>query len=121
MGCIVSTRELENQVIINNVSTPRQTGPNQISLILIFDNNGRVITIPVTNNSNSNNSNNSNNNIKVNIPKQLNLTEDKLCVICQQEDTKMCQFKCNHVFHQECIKQWIETSSLCPICKVVLR
>lgn len=24
---------------------------------------------------------------------------------------------CNHVFHQECIRKWFETSDECPICR----
>lgn len=47
------------------------------------------------------------------------LVED--CAICHSlEDYEQgCQLKCNHMFHKQCIDQWVETSSktTCPLCR----
>eukprot|EP01016_Furgasonia_blochmanni_P007653 TRINITY_DN1306_c0_g2_i2.p1 TRINITY_DN1306_c0_g2~~TRINITY_DN1306_c0_g2_i2.p1 ORF type:complete len:477 (-),score=84.53 TRINITY_DN1306_c0_g2_i2:89-1414(-) len=44
------------------------------------------------------------------------------CVICLTEfkaAETVCVLKCNykHVFHEECIKSWYDTSATCPICR----
>lgn len=43
------------------------------------------------------------------------------CLICLTdfcEDDKLKKLKCNHCFHEECIKQWIcHQSNKCPICR----
>ena len=43
------------------------------------------------------------------------------CIICTGEieryDTSNYVLPCAHVFHPACITQWLNTSSICPICK----
>ena len=42
------------------------------------------------------------------------------CPICMEKlDGKLGHLECNHYFHEECLKKWIETSpnSNCPICR----
>ncbi|KAI4385105.1 hypothetical protein MLD38_003166 [Melastoma candidum] len=44
------------------------------------------------------------------------------CVIClaEFEDGEVCQVlaNCQHVYHRECIYEWMSRSSCCPICRV---
>lgn len=47
---------------------------------------------------------------------------DDLCVICQEQLTDPANTQilpCDHKFHSECIRQWIEIRNLCPLCKSV--
>ena len=40
-----------------------------------------------------------------------------------EEKTKNKKFvitPCNHVFHSECLKSWIEAKSVCPLCNAEL-
>ncbi|XP_058751850.1 uncharacterized protein LOC131624944 [Vicia villosa] len=45
------------------------------------------------------------------------------CTICMDEfdhihDTsKVCTMPCNHVFHEQCIVKWLQTSNTCPLCR----
>ena len=43
------------------------------------------------------------------------------CSICLEVINRMeipsCMMKCNHVFHFDCIKEWIEQNSSCPLCR----
>ncbi|KAI5166656.1 anaphase-promoting complex subunit 11 [Nematocida sp. AWRm78] len=52
-----------------------------------------------------------------------------ICGICQQAFEQMCSEcehpiecvpalgECNHCYHRHCIKNWIATNNLCPICR----
>ena len=31
--------------------------------------------------------------------------------------TKVVQPKCNHKFHNTCLKKWLDVRNICPICK----
>lgn len=47
---------------------------------------------------------------------------ETMCVICTEEyknKDKVIQLKCNdkHVFHEECIRQWIVKKAICPTCR----
>jgi hypothetical protein len=49
----------------------------------------------------------------------LGITNDT-CPICQEEfvvGVEMIPLKCKHGFHDECIKTWLQRSTLCPLCK----
>lgn len=42
------------------------------------------------------------------------------CVICLEEfveNTQVNQLRCNHIFHKECIMNWLRESGFCPICR----
>lgn len=46
------------------------------------------------------------------------------CVICIDEfklDDTINKLKCNHCYHEFCIKEWTKTNPICPICKASLR
>lgn len=51
----------------------------------------------------------------------INIYQDKSCNICIEEFTlneTLTKLKCNHFFHQNCIKQWLtKQSKKCPICR----
>lgn len=54
---------------------------------------------------------------------------EEICGICQQPFEQMCSEcahplecvpssgECKHCYHRHCIKNWIASSSLCPICR----
>lgn len=46
--------------------------------------------------------------------------EESRCTVCLEElsvGSKMKRMPCSHVFHQECITQWLQNSShMCPVC-----
>ncbi|PIN00807.1 Ubiquitin--protein ligase [Handroanthus impetiginosus] len=42
------------------------------------------------------------------------------CSVCLEEFSKGCEvvcMPCSHVFHGDCIQQWLKTSHYCPICR----
>ena len=73
-------------------------------------------------NQNNNNQNDINNNLEdIEITEQiLNKSNTKTCVICQQDYNimeKICYLPCFHFYHSQCIRRWVQTSKICPICK----
>ena len=49
----------------------------------------------------------------------------KTCAICLCEfevGEKVCALPCDdgHIFHTKCIEQWLETNSVCPVCRTVI-
>ena len=43
------------------------------------------------------------------------------CPICYSNDGTMVKLACNHLFHEDCIKQWLERNNLtCPICRGIV-
>ncbi|EYU23091.1 hypothetical protein MIMGU_mgv1a018886mg [Erythranthe guttata] len=48
--------------------------------------------------------------------------EQEVCVICQDDlfgehENIIATLDCGHVYHVECIKNWLRTKNECPICK----
>ncbi|KAL2504106.1 E3 ubiquitin-protein ligase RNF43-like [Abeliophyllum distichum] len=44
----------------------------------------------------------------------------KSCIVCLEEfskESKTICMPCSHLFHGNCIKQWLRTSHYCPICR----
>jgi len=42
------------------------------------------------------------------------------CAICSDEikiNTNIIKLKCNHIFHEFCIKIWLKENYICPICR----
>ena len=51
------------------------------------------------------------------------MSNDNLCPICLDElndENKICNLKCNHVFHEDCINKWLTKKSTCPYCRMYL-
>ena len=70
-------------------------------------------------NENDNDNDNENKNENKNDNDNENDNEEKLdCCICM-DDIKNDNFKteCDHVFHKECLDEWLKNSSTCPICR----
>ncbi|XP_051119740.1 uncharacterized protein LOC127243658 [Andrographis paniculata] len=45
---------------------------------------------------------------------------ERKCSICQEEyegEDEMGKLRCGHLYHLECIKQWLGNKNSCPICK----
>ena len=48
------------------------------------------------------------------------LEGEDLCSICLQEidhGAKVGDIACNHIFHLDCLKEWIKRNNCCPMCK----
>lgn len=42
------------------------------------------------------------------------------CAVCKddfEEENEVMTLPCNHIFHVECIKPWLERSGTCPVCR----
>ncbi len=60
-----------------------------------------------------------------------NIPDSFECCICLEEKnilhnennqnneskTKLIKLSCNHIFHEKCIKKWLEKDSTCPLCR----
>ena len=47
------------------------------------------------------------------------------CSICLDDfeiNDKVCRTKiCNHLFHKECLKEWLKTENSCPVCRNIIK
>jgi hypothetical protein len=51
----------------------------------------------------------------------LDKLEKEECSICLGEENLNKKLKCGHIFHDKCIKEWIEKgSSTCPVCRATI-
>ena len=41
------------------------------------------------------------------------------CTICLSNDSDIewVKLNCNHMFHRECISEWLSINNTCPICR----
>ena len=64
------------------------------------------------------------NNLKIKVIKEdLHKFSDNKCIICQENykiGDNYIELPCKHFFHDNCIKSWIKTKTICPICKLQL-
>ncbi len=47
--------------------------------------------------------------------------ENNFCCICLQQykiEEKIVEMYCNHLFHSECIDEWLNNNPTCPICRM---
>ncbi|CAG9334216.1 unnamed protein product [Blepharisma stoltei] len=52
-------------------------------------------------------------------------TGDRTCAICSEEfqiSDKVCALPCDgrHIFHENCIKNWLKVNAICPLCRMPL-
>ena len=113
---------------INNINTNRDQNINNnrhlINLsirdydINSLDNSNYINYI---NDDNSINNSNLNSRILENVDKLA--PEKKRCTICLEDFVqfdKIINLSCLHMFHDKCIKTWLENNNHCPICKNVI-
>ena len=43
------------------------------------------------------------------------------CIICIEETDKGIVLPCGHVYHEKCIRVWMNKNKTCPICRVVIK
>ena len=62
--------------------------------------------------------------IKINYNEYFNIKENKeehnFCCICLQQykiEENIVEMYCNHLFHAECIEEWLNNNPTCPICR----
>lgn len=54
------------------------------------------------------------------------ITRDKIgeeCSICQDEyadQETLMELRCGHIYHEECLKSWLSTNGVCPICRAAV-
>nr|CAD7460638.1 unnamed protein product [Timema tahoe] len=50
-------------------------------------------------------------------------TPEEDCIICMEPlgSDQQSSLHCNHTFHTQCIKPWLRTQSVCPMCRVFTR
>ena len=61
-------------------------------------------------------------NVKLNIKSKLATNEDtkyncSICVSDFDKDESIKQLECNHIFHSNCIGEWVKYKSECPCCR----
>jgi len=43
------------------------------------------------------------------------------CAICLDnfsgDSKKVAELRCSHIFHVVCLKKWVETNDICPMCR----
>ena len=48
---------------------------------------------------------------------------NKECIVCLEEQTLgnfACKLPCGHIYHRNCIKEWLEKNCSCPVCRYEL-
>ena len=45
------------------------------------------------------------------------LNECPICLDKYENNDKICILKCDHVFHEKCIKEWLKNNESCPNCR----
>lgn len=47
-------------------------------------------------------------------------SENALCSIClceYENEDLICKLWCNHIYHRDCVKEWLSLNAKCPLCK----
>ena len=50
--------------------------------------------------------------------KKITYDEPHCCCICLDDFLEGVNLECGHSFHQACIKQWLESKKVCPLCRI---
>lgn len=45
------------------------------------------------------------------------LGDSKICLICHEDMEKAKQLECSHMFHLDCLKEWLHRQQVCPVCR----
>ena len=56
------------------------------------------------------------------------LQSDEVCAICLDEFSiegvaaaaRVIRTPCSHIYHEDCIVEWLENSNMCPMCRYEL-
>jgi len=48
---------------------------------------------------------------------EYNMDECSICLEHFIEDEPIIQLKCNHIFHAQCIDDWLQIQENCPLCR----
>ena len=51
---------------------------------------------------------------------QVDINNNKICPICMEDmktQDKIVQLKCDHQYHENCIKEWLKINRICPTCR----
>ncbi|KAK6233977.1 hypothetical protein QUC31_006383 [Theobroma cacao] len=59
----------------------------------------------------------------VQVLKKVTCGSEEKCSVCLEEmltGSQVTQMPCFHVFHGDCIVQWLKTSHMCPVCRFML-
>ena len=130
----------EESYIIRNINTFTNTNTNFLNNIRnnninynnnnnIYNNNNRNYNNNrinsnrnnynrnINNNYNRNNNNNNNNNNGIS---KYTKCDQKQCTICLElfkEGENIRRLECLHIYHINCIKNWLKNKDQCPVCK----
>jgi hypothetical protein len=116
----------EESYIIRNINTFTNTNTNFLNNFrnnnIIYNNNNRNYNNNNRINSNRNNynRNNNNNNNNNNGISKYTKCDQKQCTICLElfkEGENIRRLECLHIYHINCIKNWLKNKDQCPVCK----
>ena len=51
----------------------------------------------------------------------VNSLQDTTCSVCMDKLTNPIQLSCGHLFCEDCISQWFEKKTTCPLCRKVIK
>ena len=48
------------------------------------------------------------------------------CVICMEDfadnsEKRVAELHCKHIFHEECLKEWVKKNTTCPTCRAPIK
>lgn len=56
-------------------------------------------------------------NLLAHLNKLPNKESNELCLICHDELGTAKQLECSHMFHLDCLKEWLHRQQVCPVCR----
>ena len=119
--------EITSKELIDSLILFRNRNIHNNSLNLNYNDIFESNIINLFDSSSNNNSDSSNNNdISFQLDSRILESTDKLCpekkrcIICLEnfeKYDKIVNLSCLHMFHDECIRKWLNENNYCPICK----